>query len=128
MSVYPEANIILIERCKNGDGRALHELYELYARAMFNVSLRILNSREEAEEVLQDAFLKVFNKMDAYDQRSAFGAWLKKIVVNASLDKLKKRKVVFVSLDHTQFVQEEPAEEAPVFEVESIKESMAALP
>jgi RNA polymerase sigma-70 factor (ECF subfamily) len=97
--IYTDVNAAIIERCKTGERKAFHELYNLYAKAMFNISLRILNNTADAEEVLQDSFLKVFENIEVYDSRSSFGAWLKKIVINRSLDVLKKRKLVFVTLD-----------------------------
>jgi RNA polymerase sigma-70 factor (ECF subfamily) len=63
---YTDVNIAIIERCQKGERRAFQELYNLYAKAMFNVSVRILNNSDEAEEVLQDAFLKAFEKIDSH--------------------------------------------------------------
>ena len=77
-TIYTEVNSAIIERCKKGDKRAFYELYNLYAKAMFNISLRILNNKAEAEEVLQDSFLKAFEKIGVYNQEYSFGAWLKK--------------------------------------------------
>ena len=62
---------------------------------MFSVSLRIVNDQMEAEDVMQEAFLSAFKKIDSYKGEVSFGAWLKRIVVNRSLDYLKKRKVQF---------------------------------
>jgi len=62
---------------------------------MYSVSLRIVNDEMEAEDVMQEAFLKAFSKIDTYKGEVSFGAWLKRIVVNRSLDYLKKRKVQF---------------------------------
>nr|WP_282189191.1 sigma-70 family RNA polymerase sigma factor [Maribellus sp. YY47] len=70
-------------------------MYKLYYKAMFSVSLRIVNDVVEAEDVMQEAFLSAFKKMDTYKGEVSFGAWLKKIVVNRSLDYLKKNKVKF---------------------------------
>ena len=129
-SIYTEVNAAIIERCKKGERTAFHELYNLYAKAMFNISLRILNNTADAEEVLQDSFLKVFEKIALYDSRSSFGAWLKKIVINASLDVLKKRKLVFVPLNESVQPQEELNDEENEidFDVETIKKCVAELP
>ncbi len=62
---------------------------------MYSVSLRIVNDEMEAEDVMQEAFLKAFSKINTYKGEVSFGAWLKRIVVNRSLDYLKKRKVQF---------------------------------
>ena len=85
----------MIEKCREGDQRAQFELYRLYYKAMYNVSLRIVNDEFDAEDIMQEAFLGAFNKMDTYQGEVSFGAWLKKIVINRSLDCLKKRKVKF---------------------------------
>lgn len=62
---------------------------------MFSVSLRIVNDIMEAEDVMQEAFLSAFRNMETYRGEVSFGAWLKRIVVNRSLDYLKKKKVQF---------------------------------
>jgi len=131
--IYTDVNSAIIERCKKGERRAFHELYNLYAKAMFNISLRILNNTEEAEEVSQDSFLKIFEKIKTYDPAYSFGAWLKRIVINGSLDVLKKRKLVFVPLDGTQYAQEEDNPDDPDgyrenLDVETIKKCVAELP
>lgn len=127
---YTDPNLAIIERCKIGDRTAFQELYNLYAKAMFNISLRILNNRDEAEEVLQDSFLKVFSKIGDYDRTYAFGAWLKRIVINGSLDVLKKRKVGFVELDevHYSSEQDDEEEDESVYEADLLKKCIAELP
>ena len=125
---YTEVNMLVIERCKRGERKAFHELYELYKKAMFNVALRILNNSSEAEDVLQESFLKAFAKINTYNQGSAFGAWLKRIVINTSLDALKKRKLQFVPLDQEHYNQEEEGDEDIDLEVENIKNCVRQLP
>jgi RNA polymerase sigma-70 factor (ECF subfamily) len=66
---------------------------------MYSVSLRIVNDAMEAEDVMQEAFLSAFKRMKTYKGEVSFGAWLKKIVVNRSLDYLKKRKVQFEEIN-----------------------------
>jgi RNA polymerase sigma factor (sigma-70 family) len=131
--IYTPVNAAIIERCKQGERKAFHELYDLYAKSMYNISRRILNNSAEAEEVLQDSFVKVFGKIGSYDPRHSFGAWLKRIVINASLDTLKKRKPVFVALDSIQYAAEEAAEtwddeDDLDHDVETIQRSVGELP
>jgi RNA polymerase sigma-70 factor (ECF subfamily) len=131
--IYTDVNAVIIERCKNGERMAFYELYNLYAKAMFNISLRILNNTTEAEEVLQDSFLKAFEKIGSFDPGYSFGAWLKRIVINGSLDVLKKRKAVLVSLDEIRYTQGEDQEDDPDshredFDVETIKKCVTELP
>lgn len=81
----------LIESCKKGSQSAQFEVYQLYYKAMFNSSLRIVQNSYEAEDVMQEAFLSAFTKLDTFKGEVAFGAWLKRIVINRSLTHLKKK-------------------------------------
>ena len=62
----------------------------MYCSAMFNVAFRIVSNKTLAEEIMQDSFLKAFTKLDSYSGKVTFGAWLKKIVINTSINELKK--------------------------------------
>ena len=81
----------MIESCKKGSQSAQFEVYQLYYKAMFNTSLRIVQNSYEAEDVMQEAFLSAFTKLDSFKGEVSFGAWLKRIVINRSLTHLKKR-------------------------------------
>lgn len=83
----------IIEACKRGDERQKYQLYKLYSKAMFNVCYRMTNNREEAEDILQEAFTQAFMKLDSYRYESVFGAWLKRIVINTCINAKNKRKV-----------------------------------
>jgi RNA polymerase sigma factor (sigma-70 family) len=82
----------LITACRNGNRQAQFAIYQQYARAMLNTSFRILNQQEDAEDALQDAFLKAFRQIDQYRSEASFGSWLKRIVVNTSVSYLRKRR------------------------------------
>lgn len=126
--IYTDVNAAIIDRCKKGERKAFYELYSLYAKAMFNISLRILNNTTEAEEVLQDSFLKAFEKIGTYNPKYSFGAWLKRIVINGSLDVLKKRKPILVPLDGIEYVQEEENEDDVIYDIELLKKCVTELP
>lgn len=83
----------LIEECRNGSSKAQFRLYELYSKAMYNLAYRILNNREDAEDILQDAFVECFRNISAFRFESTFGAWLKKIVINKCINQIKKKKI-----------------------------------
>lgn len=87
----PDINILL-EQCKKKNEKAQLSVYNLYYKAMFNVSYRIIGSHEEAEDIMQESFLKAFSKLETYKGDVAFGAWLKKIVINRSITQLRKSK------------------------------------
>lgn len=89
----------LIEASKRGDNRARRQLYELYARAMFNICYRMMNNREDAEDILQEAFIQAFSKLDSFRYDSTFGAWLKRIVINTCINAINKRKVDLLLTD-----------------------------
>ena len=76
----------LINGCRRGDQKAQFQIYKLYYKAMYNTSLRIVNNTMEAEDIMQEAFLSAFEKIGSYSGTVSFGAWLKKIVQNRSLD------------------------------------------
>lgn len=96
---YEEPNAELIEKVRLGNQKAQYQLYEKYVRAMYHVCVRIVGRGEEAEEVLQDAFVRAFMRIDEYRGDASFGAWLKRIVVNTSINFLQKKKIDLVSLD-----------------------------
>ena len=81
----------LIEACKRNDRKAQIKVYDLYYKAMYNTSLRIVNDTLLAEDIMQESFLDAFNKLESFEWRSSFGSWLKRIVINKSLDKIRKK-------------------------------------
>ena len=91
MNVYIHAP--LIEECRKGNSKAQFRLYNQYSKAMYNLAYRILNNREDAEDILQEAFIECFRNIGSFRFESTFGAWLKKILVNKCINQLKKKKI-----------------------------------
>ncbi len=122
----------LIERCKRGEAAGCRELYQRYARAMFNTSLRILNNSSEAEDILQESFAEAFKNLHSFEYRTSFGGWLKQICINRSINQLKKRRVLWVDIEGANieqlkdedFVDDDNIE----LEVEKIKRAIMVLP
>lgn len=114
-----------------GDRNAQFKIYKLYYKAMYNTSQRIVNDTQEAEDIMQDSFLDAFRKLDKYTGEGSFGSWLKRIVVNNSLDALRKRHES-VSLEDENIdlpdTHDESKEEDFRMQVEEVKEAIAALP
>ncbi|MCU0438518.1 MAG: RNA polymerase sigma factor [Raineya sp.] len=108
---YIDIHKHLVEECRTGSRKAQYELYKLYARAMFGVAMRILNSQGEAEDVLQDSFLDAFQKIDTFKGDSTFGSWLKRIVINKSLNLLKKRRLEFQDIEKHDFRDDSDTEQ-----------------
>ncbi|MGG9960576.1 RNA polymerase sigma factor [Ferruginibacter sp. SUN106] len=122
----------LIERCKRGEAAGYKELYQRYAKAMFNICLRIVYNVTEAEDVLQESFAEAFRNLHHFEYRTSFGGWLKQICINRSINQLKKRKVTWVDIDGTD--THNKAEETLIDEneiklkVEAVKKGIMALP
>lgn len=96
---YKNIHEDIISRCLAGDRYAQSELYRLYSKAMFNVCYRITNDRDDAEDVLQESFVSAFKNLSSYSGTASFGAWLKRIVINKSLNFIKKNRVEVVPID-----------------------------
>ena len=128
---YSPKHLKLIEACKRGDQKAQFEIYRLYNAAMYNTTLRIVRDPDDAEDVMQEAFLKAFAKLKSYRGEVSFGAWLKRIVVNKALDflRLKKERI---SIDEVGEIEEPVDESAGTIEIaynaEFIRKSILALP
>ncbi|WP_299680303.1 RNA polymerase sigma factor [uncultured Tenacibaculum sp.] len=89
----------LIRACQKRDKKAQLQLYKSYSKAMFLVAYRYVNDQFLAEDIMQEAFIKAFKYIGNYKGEVSFGAWLKKIVINQSIDELKKKKLVMVSIN-----------------------------
>ena len=121
----------LVARCKLGDPQSYSALYHRYAVPMFNTSLRIVNNRSDAEDVLQEAFTSAFQYLADFDYSSTFGAWIKRIVINRSIDLLRRRKALIVDIDEMEKYSEpvqEPEEDTSQWQVQQVKKSVSGLP
>lgn len=105
-------------------------LYEQYCDAMFCVSLRFVKNRDDAEDVLQEAFIKAFQRMGQYKGEVAFGAWLKRIVINTSIDflKAKQNQIVPLDEDYMVVVEDDDWTVADGITVEMAKQAIDSLP
>ena len=113
-----------------GDSAAQFELYKCYNKAMYNVALRIINFEEEAEDILQEAFLEAFTRIGDFRQESTFGLWLKQIVINKSINYLRKRKLEFVSVDESKEIANEDVDDSAdlTLKVDEVKTAIKRLP
>jgi len=127
---YQDVNHQVIERCKSGDNRAQYELYKLYAKAMFNVSMRITNDYAEAEDVLQESFVSAFRNLHTYKAEASFGSWLKKIVVNAAINAIRKRRSELVPLEERMVgeVADEVYDDDTEWKADNVRRAIQRLP
>jgi len=126
---FSDKHYDLVAACKRGDRQSQFKLYNLYAKAMYNTALRIVQDEDEAADILQEAFIDAFTRLDSFRQESTFGLWIKQIVVNKSISTLRKRKLDLKPLEDGEQVAEEEQEENDVeLRVETIKEAISKLP
>jgi len=93
-------DMALVHACKGGDATAFEQLVKRYDVRLLSIAQHITHNREDAEEVVQEAFLKVFRKLGQFEEKSQFSTWLIRITVNESLMKLRKRRSIReVSMD-----------------------------
>jgi len=121
----------LIEGVRCNDRQAQLELYRKYSEGMFRVANRFVNNVQDAEDLMQEAFISAFQKIEQYSGEVAFGAWLKKIVINKCLDHLKsqKRQLELVE-EHIPEISEEPTdwEVEEQVSVDEVKKAAFSLP
>lgn len=125
MNIYIHAP--LIEECRKGNSKAQFQLYEQYSKAMYNLAHRILNNREDAEDVLQESFTECFRNLDSFRFESTFGAWLKKITINRCINHVKKKKIDLTLCETLPQVAYEEDEET-VYETGKIFKTIEMLP
>jgi RNA polymerase sigma-70 factor (ECF subfamily) len=90
----------LIKACRNGERAAQKRLYDAYAPQMMGVCYRYAQSLQEAEDMLQDAFIRVFSNLDQFRSEGEPGAWIRRIVVNCAINAIRKRKMQISSWDN----------------------------
>ena len=128
---FTPRHLDLVEACKRGDQKAQFELYRLYNAAMYNTTLRIVGDSDDAEDVMQEAFLKAFEKLDTYRGAVSFGAWLKRIVINKALDflRVKKEQLSLEDAGEVGEMVDEPVDTGEVeYRAEAIKKAIYHLP
>jgi RNA polymerase sigma factor (sigma-70 family) len=91
----------LIRGCQVNDRKAQFQVYKLYYKAMFNTAIRIVNDTTLAEDIMQEAFLEAFRQIGTYRWESSFGTWLKRIVINKSIDEIRRAKDI-ISIDDAE--------------------------
>lgn len=119
-----------IEKAQRGNSKAMKVLYEQYSKAMFNICVRMSNSFEDAEDILQEAFTDAFLNINSYNFEASFGSWIKRIVINKCINALKKKKVdiVLTDKDETNLVSDEVDYGNINFQVEQVHNAIAKLP
>lgn len=87
-----ELDALTLERARRGDARAFEAIYRLYARACYTLALRILGEAGAAEDVVQEVFLRVWSMLRGFRGDAPFGAWLKRLTANATIDIIRRNR------------------------------------
>lgn len=131
----------LVKLILKGDQRAFAELVELYKDKIFHLTYRMLSNRHEAEDMVQETFLRVYRNLDKYDPNQKFSTWIYRISTNLCIDRLRRRKATY-SLDaeineqeggdgYVMFPSNEPTPEGEMLLLETqtqIREAINSLP
>lgn len=121
----------LIEACRENSRRAQLKLYNQYCEGMYYVALRFMKDSMEAEDAMQEAFIKAFTNLHQFSGEVSFGAWLKRIVINKCLDKLKARKLELIAINEQVLGTVEEEDNWNVAEnvgIEEVKNEIENLP
>ncbi|MFL9485045.1 RNA polymerase sigma factor [Chitinophagaceae bacterium LWZ2-11] len=121
----------MIDKCKRGESSGFTGLYNLHAKEVYNSIYRIINHTAEAEDILQESFLAAFQAIGGFENTGGFRAWVKRVAINKSIDRLRKKKIKFVELEPTRVSapEEDPIdEETFAFEVEKVRKAIDELP
>ena len=103
--------IQLIEGCRKNKRKARNKLYKLYANKYLGVCLRYTRNKTEAEDVLHDAFIKIFTKIDQYKGNGSFEGWMRRIVVNTAIQSLRERSKTRLLFEENEIREDKVSED-----------------
>jgi len=115
-----ELNDNIINLCKKSDRKAQTYLYSAFYRKVYNSCFRILQNQYEAEDAMQESFIKVFSRLDKYEKGMPFEAWILRIAINTAIDKLRENKPDWVNYDEKHFYHLEDEDESEEWELTAI--------
>ena len=121
------SDLLLVEQCKQYNQKAQMALYGKYCDGMFAIAQRYLKDTAAAEDAMQEAFIKAFQKLSQFKGDVTFGAWLKRIVINTCLDYIKARKLETEALNEEVFTIVEDNDDWLVPDETMVSEILAAI-
>lgn len=113
----------LVERARKGSEKAYRELLGRYQRPVFSLVYRMVRDREQAEDLAQETFVRVFNNLERYDPAYKFSSWIFKIATNLTIDWMRRKEVPTVSIDGSRYATSSDEIEASTITVESKEEN-----
>lgn len=117
----------LVARAQKGSQAAYRELLGRYQRPVFSLIYRMVRDREQAEDLSQETFVRVFNHIDRYDPKFKFSSWIFKIATNLTIDAMRKKEPQTVSIDGSRYAETSDEVEATTITVESGDENPEEL-
>jgi RNA polymerase sigma-70 factor (ECF subfamily) len=117
----------LIKRCKKNDLRSQKLLYEMFSKVLFSISLKYSRNYDEAEDNLQDAFIKIFEKIHQFKDKGSFEGWLKRIMINTCLQRYRKQKVFELVNEEALKAEEVYVEDQP-YSLQFLLQCIQSLP
>lgn len=125
-----EITLHLVDTCRRGDSKAQLTLYRKYSRLLYVACLRITGNAEEAEEAMQDSFMKVFTRIDQYHEGQSFEAWIHRIAVHTAIDYVRRQSpdMEELSVNIAEPEPDGPDEDEIAYSVAQIKEATLKLP
>src|SRR6476661_6314760 len=121
LAALPDADVVRL--AQQGRELAFRELVRRYERPVFSLVFRMVRDRELAEDLSQDAFIKVLNHIDRYSPEFKFSSWLFKIANNVAIDHLRRRRIETISMDGSPHASSAAEVEATAFDLQSEQES-----
>ncbi|MBN2147090.1 MAG: sigma-70 family RNA polymerase sigma factor [Anaerolineales bacterium] len=94
----------VIHQAQNGSAKAFSDLVETYQRPVYNLCYRMLGDPDEAEDAAQETFMRAYGNIRRYDPRRSFSTWLLSIAAHYCIDQLRKRRMTFISIDGTPYL------------------------
>tara|TARA_B100000427_G_scaffold314300_1_gene307330 strand:- start:1889 stop:2455 length:567 start_codon:yes stop_codon:yes gene_type:complete len=124
-----------IDGCRQGDSKSQRWIFERYYRVMFGVCMRYVSDKDAVQDVVQEGFLKVFTNIEGYTSKGSFEGWMRRIMVNTSIDAIRRRKATGLVLGDEKSFEDvvDEGEEYDVdddeynFTVKDVQEAMSQL-
>jgi RNA polymerase sigma-70 factor, ECF subfamily len=119
----------IVKKCVKGDRKAQQELYKVFYSKMMGVCYRYSNNAEDAKDLLQDGFVKVFSNLNKYNFNGSLEGWIRRIIVNTAIDHFRKNKNVFLVGDDDGYILENNKVESAssIYSQFGVEDIMAAI-
>jgi len=121
----PEKNDTLIDRCLRGNRAAQNELYQREIQGVFHLIIRLVANRMDAQDLTQECFLRVFQRLPQFRGEASLRTWIKRIAINLSLEHLRRNQPIIVAMEDHLLTEEKPL---PEVDTRRIHEAIKELP